>query len=160
VAYVVPAGGAETDPSALRAGLTQVLPDYMVPAAFVSLDALPSTPSGKVDRRALPAPDAAFEARAEYVAPRSEVEVTLARVWAEVLGAERVGVHDNFFELGGDSIGSMLITSRARATFGIDLTPRDVLSARTVANLADLVEEKILYELESVAFGDGNPNDL
>ena len=126
----------------------------MVPAAFVVLDGLPLNASGKVDRRALPAPE--FAAGGGYVAPRSEAERVLADVWAAVLGAERVGVEDNFFELGGDSICSMQLTSRTNAAFDVAVTVRDVLTAGTVSALAELVEEKILSELERAAVGAGN----
>jgi acyl carrier protein len=128
----------------------------MVPSAFVVLDALPLSPNGKLDRRALPAPDPGAAAAGAYVAPRTDAEATLAGIWAEVLGVERVGVEDNFFELGGDSIRSLRIASRAKTAFDITLTPRDVLTARTVFTLAEIVEEKVLLELEHVAFGDGN----
>jgi non-ribosomal peptide synthetase component F len=157
VAYVVPATGTAVSPDDLRAHLARTLPDYMVPAAFVALDRMPLNANGKLDRAALPAPEWGAAPETSHVEPRTETERTVAEIWAEVLGVERVGAQDNFFDLGGDSIGSMLITSRTRATFGVELTPRDVLRARTVASLADLVEEKILHELESVAFGDGNP---
>ncbi|MGP4004852.1 non-ribosomal peptide synthetase, partial [Streptomyces sp. 8N706] len=106
VAYVVTEGaGAEARTSDLRAHLSGLLPDYMVPAVFVSLDRLPLTPSGKVDRRSLPEPDVqANRLGSDYTAPRDATEEILAAVWSEVLGVERVGIHDNFFDLGGDSI--------------------------------------------------------
>ncbi|CAM5450414.1 hypothetical protein SGLAM104S_10587 [Streptomyces glaucescens] len=108
----------------------------MVPSSFTVLDALPMTVSGKVDRRALPAPDfEGGEREREFVAPRTPAEETLARIWAEVLGARRVGVTDNFFELGGDSILSIQAVSRARAA-GLHLTSRDVFRHQTVADLA------------------------
>ncbi|HEY0470831.1 MAG TPA: amino acid adenylation domain-containing protein, partial [Kribbella sp.] len=113
VAYVVPGPEATADPAALRAFAGQALPDYMVPSAFVVLDELPLSPNGKVDRRALPAPDLAAMA-AGFVPPRNEVESVLAEIWTEVLGVDRVGVEDNFFELGGDSILSIQVVSRAR----------------------------------------------
>jgi acyl carrier protein len=160
VAYVVPAHGAALTPAVLRAALARTLPEYMIPAAFVTLGRMPLSPNGKLDRRALPAPEWGVPDRTRHVEPRTDTERAIADIWVEVLGVEAVGVEDNFFELGGDSIRSMLITSRSRAAFGIHLTPRDVLSARTVANLANLVEEKILDELESVAFGHGDPNEL
>ncbi len=160
VAYVVPADPRHAPEPGELAGFTERhLPDYMVPSAFVVLDALPLSANGKVDRAALPAPAGAAPA-AEYVAPRTETEEVLAGIWQEALGAARVGAEDDFFALGGDSMRSMLVTSRARAAFGVPLTPHDVLTARTVANLARLVEERILQELERVAFGDGATQDL
>ncbi len=132
-AYVVPAPGADIDPAALRARLAAALPDYMVPAAFVVLDALPLTGNGKVDRRALPAPG---EDTAAYTAPRTEAETVVAGILADVLGLNRVGIHDNFFELGGDSILSIRVTARLRSEFGVPLSPRVVFTAPTVARLA------------------------
>lgn len=132
--------GAGTDSARLvpelRAHLEAVLPDYMIPAAIVLLDRMPLTPNGKVDRRALPAP-AAGERRAggEFVAPRTPPEETLARIWAEVLGLEKVGVTDAFFELGGDSILSFQITARANRE-GLALTPRHFFEHRTIAEMA------------------------
>jgi len=158
VAYLVPVGDGEApDTPALRRFLAETLPDYMVPSAFVTLDALPLSPNGKLDRKALPAPDLGAGVAGAYVAPRTEAEAVLAGIWAEVLGVDGVGVEDNFFELGGDSILSLRIVSRAKAAFDVTLTPRDVLTARTVFALAELVEEKVLLEFERVAF-DGNHN--
>jgi acyl carrier protein len=84
----------------------------------------------------------------------------LAEVWAEVLAVDKVGVEDNFFELGGDSVRSLLIVTRIKAAFDVMLTPRDVLTARNIAALADVVEDAILSELERVAFGDGNDDGM
>jgi amino acid adenylation domain-containing protein/non-ribosomal peptide synthase protein (TIGR01720 family) len=130
VAYV--AGAA--DPDALRAELRRTLPEYMVPQSFVVLEALPLTPNGKLDRKALPAPDRAGSAGG-HVAPRTPAEETLAAIWAEVLGRERVGAHDNFFALGGDSIVSIQVVSRARRA-GLELSPRQLFEHQTVAELA------------------------
>ncbi|HEX7978692.1 MAG TPA: amino acid adenylation domain-containing protein [Gemmatimonadaceae bacterium] len=116
VAYYTTAENDVPDSGTLRTHLLERLPEYMVPSTFVRLDALPISPSGKIDRKALPAPtEIDGEGRSEYVAPRTEIESTLAQLWAEVLRLERVGVHDNFFELGGDSILSIQIAARARA---------------------------------------------
>jgi amino acid adenylation domain-containing protein/non-ribosomal peptide synthase protein (TIGR01720 family) len=138
VAYVVVAADAAAPTAGdLRAFMAQRLPDYMVPVAFVLMDALPITPSGKLDRRALPAPDgAALAARGgEYVAPASHVEEELARIWAELLRVPNVGVHDNFFELGGDSIIGIQVVARA-AQAGIRLTPKQIFLYPTIAALA------------------------
>jgi acyl carrier protein len=93
------------------------------------------------------------------VAPRTPVERILVDIWAEILGVEQVGVEDNYFELGGDSIHSMRLTSRVKTAFDVALTPRDVLTAHTVFALAELVEEKILSELERVAVGSENDRE-
>ena len=135
VAYV--AADAERDSLAeeLRVRLRAVLPDYMVPSAFVFLDALPLTENGKVDRKALPPPDFTRPAARACVAPRNPIEETLATIWGAVLGVPQVGVHDHFFELGGDSILSIQVIARARAA-GIRLTPRDLAQRPTIAELA------------------------
>ncbi|MFD5434090.1 non-ribosomal peptide synthase/polyketide synthase [Kitasatospora sp. NPDC127067] len=133
-AYLVFADGAARPFAELRAALRRVLPDHLVPSSFTVLDALPLGTSGKLDRRALPAPET--EAReGEFVAPRTPEEETLAAIWAEVLGVPRVGVTDNFFELGGDSILSIQAVSRARAE-GLRIGSQDVFRHQTVADLA------------------------
>ncbi len=133
VAYVVPARDAEVPPPAdLQAALAQELPAAVIPAAYVVLDALPLTPSGKLDRAALPAPQAV---RAETRAPRNEREHALTGIFAAVLKLEEVGIDDDFFMLGGDSITSIGVSSRARRA-GLDLNPRDVFEHRTPAALA------------------------
>jgi non-ribosomal peptide synthetase component F len=147
VAYVVPAAGRVPDDADLRRFTARFLPDYMVPSAFVMMDRLPLSTNGKLDRAALPEP-AGAERAAAYVAPRTDTEQVLAEIWADALEVDRVGVRDSFFDLGGDSVRSLLITSRSRAAFDIGLTPRDVLTTGTVAGLAELVEEKVLLELE------------
>ncbi|HEY4747843.1 MAG TPA: AMP-binding protein, partial [Steroidobacteraceae bacterium] len=132
VAYVVAQAGAPLDASALRADLAARLPDYMVPAAFVPLAALPLTANGKLDRHALPAPDLQPVVRR---GPRTPQEDILCGLFAEVLGLERVGIDDNFFALGGDSIVSIQLVSRARKA-GLVITPRAVFQHQTVAALA------------------------
>ncbi len=120
----------------LRDYLKTRLPEYMIPAAFVTLEALPLTPSGKIDRRALPEPDGnRLAPGAVFVAPRGYVEGQLARIWSEVLGIQRVGTRDNFFELGGDSILSIQIIARANRA-GIHLTPKDLFQHQTIDELA------------------------
>jgi non-ribosomal peptide synthase protein (TIGR01720 family) len=120
----------------LRERLKQSLPEYMVPAEFVLLPELPLTSSGKVDRRALPAPRTTK--KTEFVVPRDQIEKTLGEVWCQVLKLERVSIHDNFFELGGDSILSVLIVTRA-AKAGLQLTPRHLFRYQTIAELASSV---------------------
>ena len=121
------------DPATARARLAERLPEYMVPAAVVALEALPLTVNGKLDKRALPAPE--YSDADRYRAPVSAVEEMLAGIFARVLGLERVGVDDSFFELGGDSILSMQVVARARAA-GVLCRPRDIFVEQTVARLA------------------------
>jgi amino acid adenylation domain-containing protein len=142
VAYVVGGGGADE----LREHLLRELPEYMVPAAFVSLDALPLTPNGKLDRKALPAPELA-SGEETYVAPRTPVEEMLAGIWAEVLGLERAGVTESFFDLGGHSILAALVISSIRALFAVELPVRVLFEGPTVAEVANAVEEMRRAEL-------------
>ncbi len=136
VAYVVSRDHEKTSASHLRTFLRGRLPEYMTPSAFVALDRLPLTANGKVDRRALPAPDHSGADRHErFTEPRNEIEATLAQIWSNVLGVDRVGVHDNFFDLGGDSILSIQIIARANQA-GLGLTPRQLFQHQTVAELA------------------------
>ena len=121
------------DPAAARAALAERLPTYMVPAAVVVIDALPLTVNGKLDTRALPAPE--YQDVDRYRAPADAVEEVLADIYAQVLGLERVGVDESFFELGGDSILSMQVVARARAA-GVLCRPRDIFVEQTVARLA------------------------
>ncbi|HEX6292026.1 MAG TPA: amino acid adenylation domain-containing protein [Herpetosiphonaceae bacterium] len=131
----------ETWKSELRAYLKEHLPEYMIPSAFVFLEALPKTPSGKIDRRALPAPERQAELTAGYVAPRTETELILAGLWAEVLGVERVSAHDNFFELGGHSLLATQIASRVRDAFQVELPLRTLFASPTVGSLAEWIDQ-------------------
>jgi amino acid adenylation domain-containing protein len=144
IAYIVPNPEATASVGELRSFLKQQLPEYMIPSAFVMLEALPLTPNGKVDRRALPTPDTARpELEKPFVAPRTEVEERLAAIWSEVLGLEQVGVRDNFFELGGHSLLATQIVSRLREVFGMELPLRRLFESPTVAELAKSIEEAI-----------------
>ncbi|MFF9783316.1 amino acid adenylation domain-containing protein [Streptomyces nigrescens] len=140
VAYAVPEAGPGGLPAAgvLRAHVSGSLPDYMVPAAVVALDALPLTANGKLDHKALPAPE--YTGSTGGRAPRTAREETLCRVFAEVLSVPRVGIDDSFFELGGDSISSIRLVSQARAA-GLDVTVRQVFQCRTAAALAAVATE-------------------
>ncbi|MFM9926615.1 amino acid adenylation domain-containing protein [Variovorax sp. H27-G14] len=144
VGYVSLQTGCAMEPAALRARLAAALPEHMVPAALVVLQALPLNPNGKLDRKALPSPE--FTAGSAYEPPQGEAEALLAQVWAQVLGVARVGRNDNFFELGGDSILSLQIVARLR-TAGRVVTPRQLLERQTVAALA------------AVAVGEKAPGD-
>jgi amino acid adenylation domain-containing protein len=134
--YVAP---APADAQALRAHLAARLPDYMVPAAYVRLDAFPLTPSGKLDRRALPAPDAGAFATRPWEAPRGEVEEAVARVWAELLRLERVGRGDHFFELGGHSLRAVQVVSRLRRSLGVEVALGELFLRPVLADFAAAV---------------------
>lgn len=140
VAYVVTRSQSEIK-NQLRSFLKQRLPDYMVPSVFVILDALPLTPNGKVDLRGLPTPDQTrSDLEANYVAPQSEVERTIATVWQEVLHLVRIGIYDNFFEIGGHSLLATQVISRLRKVFQIELSVRTLFEAPTIASFAEYCE--------------------
>ncbi|AQA21191.1 D-alanine--poly(phosphoribitol) ligase, subunit 1 [Rhodococcus sp. MTM3W5.2] len=139
VAYLVAATGVTVDTGEVRAEVARALPGYMVPDALIVLEAMPVTSNGKLDRRALPAPEFASVADT-YVAPRTPAEQTIAAVFAEVLGVERVSVEESFFALGGDSIMSIQLVTRAKAA-GLAFTARQVFEHRTVAALAAVAGE-------------------
>ncbi|MDQ7733303.1 amino acid adenylation domain-containing protein [Halomonas sp. SpR1] len=155
VAYVVPQADSELDTSSLREVLGQRLPDYMVPGVVVTLEALPLSANGKVDRKALPAPDLASVS--QYEPPQGEVEEALEEIWSEILGVEQVGRHDNFFELGGDSILSLQIVSRLQRA-GWTVTPRQVFEHQSIAQLAlnatSVLEEAQRREIELYELAD------
>jgi len=127
--------------SFLRSHLKKKLPDYMIPSAFVVLDTLPLTPNGKIDRKALPAPDGwRSELDKACIAPSTPIEKILARIWTEVLGIQRVGIHENFFDLGGHSLLATQVVSRIREMLRIELPLRALFEAPTVASLSDHIE--------------------
>jgi acyl carrier protein len=134
VAYVV-TRGTEIDAATWRVFLSAALPDYMIPSAFVRLDALPQTPNGKLDRKALPAPRQAQRHEAQ-TAPRSEIERTIAAIWQELLQIERVGVNQNFFELGGHSLLLIQVHVRLRKALNVDLSVVDLFKYPTIETLA------------------------
>jgi nonribosomal peptide synthetase DhbF len=140
VAYVVAADATDPQPAELRTHLAQSLPEYMVPSAFVSLPALPLGPSGKLDRKALPAPE--VQAATPYAAPRTPTERILAGLWAETLHLQRVGIHDNFFELGGHSLMIVQLISMIRQQFMIDLPVDTLFQVSTIAGLAELLDQE------------------
>jgi enterobactin synthetase component F len=144
VAYLVLSGVAAVDPASLRSTLAVRLPDAMIPAAFVTVESLPLTPNGKVDRRALAAlPDGVRDIDALDV-PRGAVEQQLAAVWSGLLGVDAIGRHDNFFALGGHSLLAMRVPARVREALGVDLTMRDLFEARTLVDLAVIVQALLL----------------
>ncbi|WP_103734594.1 non-ribosomal peptide synthetase [Pseudomonas sp. GZJR-8] len=125
----------------IRAHLVAQLPDYMVPVAFMKLDALPLTTNGKLDRKALPAPDMAAVFTREYAAPQGEIETVLAQIWAEVLQVERVGRRDHFFELGGHSLLAMRMVSQVRQRLGVELALGDLFANAELAAVAELLAQ-------------------
>jgi amino acid adenylation domain-containing protein len=148
--------------SLLRSDLKKKLPDYMIPSAFVVLDALPLTPSGKIDRKALPVPARnGSEPKGTFAVPRTPVEELLTQIWSDVLRLDKVGIHDDFFEVGGHSLLATQIASRIRRTFSIDLPLRCLFEAPTVAEMAVIITEsqaqqakatelsEILHEVEA-----------
>ncbi|MEW2624087.1 amino acid adenylation domain-containing protein [Streptomyces sp. NPDC048106] len=144
--YLVPAEGAAPDPAELRAALAEALPEYMVPATLTVLDELPLTPNGKLDRRALPEPERS-ERRTEYVEPRTETEELVAEVWAEVLGAARIGRNAHFFESGGHSLKATRVVARLRNALGVELPLHTLFDHPTVEAFAAAVENVLLQEL-------------
>ncbi|HEX8437373.1 amino acid adenylation domain-containing protein, partial [Archangium sp.] len=143
VAYLTgQAGAASVEVEAVRRGLRERLPEYMVPSAFVALDALPLTPNGKLDRKALPVPEAAPVLSAEgYVAPRTPTEEILVGLFAQVLSLPAVGVHDDFFAVGGHSLLAMRLVSRLRSALGVEVPLRGLFEAPTAAKLAVRIAE-------------------
>jgi len=154
VAYLTAQPDAELSTAELRGHVRERLPEYMIPSAFVVLDSMPLTPNGKIDRRALPAPEQnSGAAGSAYVAPRTPVEELLAGLWAEVLRIERIGVEQNFFELGGHSLLATQLVSRIRATFGVELPLRMLFERPTIAEFAKLVEQALQAKTETQAPG-------
>jgi amino acid adenylation domain-containing protein len=160
VAYVVAKQEFSLTTSELRGFLKDKLPEYMIPSAFVTLDALPLTPNGKVNRKALPAPDQSRpEQENPFVPPSTAAEKRIAEIWAQVLKVDRVGIHDNFFDLGGHSLLATQVMSRVRDAFQIELPLRSLFVAPTVAGLGAEVALKkapqetanVLAELESLS---------
>ncbi|WP_333783615.1 condensation domain-containing protein, partial [Nostoc sp. 'Peltigera malacea cyanobiont' DB3992] len=139
-AYVVPSQESLYQVDELRNYLRAKLPDYMVPSTFIMLRALPLTPSGKIDRQALPAPDQARPEIANLVAPRTPVEEVLAGIWIEILGIKQVSIHDNFFDLGGHSLLATQVVSQVREAFQVEMRLRSLFEKPTIAGLAELIE--------------------
>ena len=143
VAYVTSMPGRVLSSEDLRRRLKEQLPDYMVPSTFVMLDQMPLTPNGKINRRALPAPEPPVEATDSFVAPRNSVEELLSEIWTEVLGVARVSTNRNFFELGGHSLLATRVTSRVREMFGVDLPVRSIFETPTISGMS----RKILADM-------------
>ncbi|MBW4685858.1 MAG: amino acid adenylation domain-containing protein [Komarekiella atlantica HA4396-MV6] len=142
VAYVIPQIEQTLIISELRSFLESKLPNYMLPGAFVILEALPLTPNGKVDRKALPALDSVRPEFEDFVAPQTLVEKQLAIIWMQILGLEKIGINDNFFELGGHSLLATQVISRINQIFDIELPLRQIFELSTIAKIAKSIEEK------------------
>ncbi|MEG3918021.1 amino acid adenylation domain-containing protein [Microcoleus sp. T3_A4] len=140
VAYFVRQTEVSPTVADLRHFLKQQLPDYMIPSAFVTLEHFPLTPNGKVDRRALPAPEIRPELELTFVAPRTPLEEILANIWAEVLGIKRIGINDNFFNLGGHSLLATQIISRIGASLAVEVPLRHLFESPTIASLAEQIQ--------------------
>jgi acyl carrier protein len=150
VAYAVPARGLSLDPEELRAHLAQQLPEYMLPAAFVTLAELPLTPNGKVDKDALPAPEQAGTRDAAGTGPRTPLEEALSGIVCELLDLEQVDMADNFFVLGGHSLLGAQLIVRIRDRFGVELSLRSLFDSPTVESMAVAVEERLVAEIDSL----------
>jgi acyl carrier protein len=163
VAYLVPASRTGATGSALRRSLSEKLPEYMIPSTFVLLDALPLATNGKVDRSALPPPALVRPGLdTPFVSPQTPFEESVAAIWAEILGVDRVGIHDNFLDLGGDSLLATQIISRVYKTFQHQVPLPLFFGSATVAAMAALIAqyteqnlterelERVLDELESL----------
>lgn len=141
VAYIVPQQNAVPAVEELRQFLSEKLPDYMVPSAFIFLDALPLSANGKVNRKALPEPDAAIQQAKIFVAPRTPIEAMLARIFCEVLGIEQLSITDNFFELGGNSLLAIQLAAKVRESCHLELPLCDIFAGRSLAVLAENISE-------------------
>ncbi|WP_261887180.1 non-ribosomal peptide synthetase, partial [Mycobacterium marinum] len=139
VAYYTTTSGTRLDTTDIRASLSQVLPPYMVPAAFIEIDQLPLTVNGKLDRRALPTPDYTTTAQA-YLAPQGPVEEVLASLYTQILGVDRISAADSFFELGGDSLSAMRLIAAANTTLHTDLRVADIFDTPTITTLAHRID--------------------
>jgi hypothetical protein len=151
VAYVTRARGTDPDIEALRAHLKAALPEYMVPSAFVVLERLPSSPNGKLDRKALPAPDIHAYSTREHEPPQGEVEAALAKIWQQLLRVERIGRHDNFFELGGHSLLATRVVTHISFTLDVEIPLRAIFEKPTIEGLSRCVVQEIADELSMEA---------
>ena len=158
VAYVVMNSPENTATADLRGFLKQKLPEYMLPTSFVLLEKLPITPSGKVDRKSLPAPDtSALSLRSSYVAPRTDTEQQVSQIWSQILKLDKIGIHDNFFELGGYSLLGTQILTRVRKIFAINIPLKVLFESPNITEFANRIDTLYLavqiYQMEQ----DSNP---
>src|SRR5262249_50207341 len=149
VAYIVSEDGVEPTTQELLGFLQEKLPSYMLPSAFIAIKEIPLTPNGKVDRRALPAPEQGEgETGADFIAPRTEMETLVAEIWRETLGITQVGVESNFFDLGGHSLLATRVMNRIRERCGVELPLRVLFELPTIASLAAKLEASRPQETE------------
>jgi amino acid adenylation domain-containing protein len=160
LAYVIAAPDQTTSTETLRAFLKSRLPQYMVPASFISLDSWPLTPNGKIDERTLPPPDPSrSDLEGAFVAPRTDTEALLANLWSDVLRVEMIGINDNFFDLGGHSLLATQVMSRIRETFNVNMPLRYFFERPTVAGLAEFLrdarseDQKVMPEIRRLPRG-------
>ncbi|MDL2145542.1 phosphopantetheine-binding protein, partial [Flavobacterium tructae] len=139
----------ELNKETLQNQLKLSLPEYMVPQLWVTLEKMPLTSNGKLDKKALPDPDGSDLSSTEYVAPRNETETQLAAIWQNLLGVEQIGIHDNFFELGGHSLLATRLVSMIRKKFEIEITIKDIFEFTRLEELGTYLRHKEIKEKES-----------
>jgi amino acid adenylation domain-containing protein len=150
VAYLVPVPGVPLTPAELRGALLQTLPEYMIPAAFVMIEAMPTTPNGKLDRKALPAPGLGVARKTrDSVPPETPTQIALARIWESLLKVQNVGIHESFFDLGGHSILAVRLMAQIRSSFGVRLPLHHIFRTPTISGLASVIESKLWTESEA-----------
>ncbi|MFJ5455648.1 condensation domain-containing protein, partial [Pectobacterium jejuense] len=156
VAYLIAQPGTELIPSVLRKALALHLAEYMVPSAFVTLDAFPLTPNGKLDRKALPVPEQSAIVSRGYEAPVGELEMALTEIWQNLLGLERIGRHDHFFELGGHSILAVQCVTRVRQMLGLDLKVQTIFACPVLSELAQELTKTSTISVTTIPLADRN----
>ncbi|MBD2784448.1 amino acid adenylation domain-containing protein [Xenorhabdus sp. DI] len=154
VAYVIPAPDSTPDISQLRQQISRHLADYMIPSAFVMMTSFPLSPNGKLDRKALPAPDHSAISRREFAAPEGETEAQLAAIWQALLGLDRVSRYDDFFELGGHSLLVLQLQSQIKQTFDVELSLHQLFSHSTLCQLEECIIDSLLLQFDSESLQD------
>ncbi|MBD2792987.1 non-ribosomal peptide synthetase [Xenorhabdus szentirmaii] len=154
VAYIIPHQGCFPGIAQLREQLSKTLADYMVPSAFVMMETFPLTPNGKLDRKALPAPDHSAMSTREYAAPESETEEQLAAIWQTLLGLDRISRYDNFFELGGHSLLLLQLQSQIKQTFDVELSIHQLFSHSTLYQLEECIVDSLLLQFDPESLQD------
>jgi acyl carrier protein len=151
VAYVVCDESQPPSVHELKGFLKDRLPHYMAPSIFVFMSAMPLSPNGKIDRRALPDPEQTRpDLQVEYVAPRTEIEAALTEIWVQLLGLEQIGIFDNFFDLGGHSLLATKVVSRVRETFEVELPLRTIFESPTIAQLSESIANEDKADQEDI----------